>query len=246
MTRRLMLGFAALAAAAAADKPPKAEDILDKYVEATGGKAAYEKIRTEITTAGLEFVGKGVGGTLTMYQAAPNKSYAVLDLAGVGKIEMGTDGEVAWEKSAMQGPRIKSGEERASAMREATMHSRAFWRDLYKSAELAGEETVDGQPCHKVILTPKEGKPETRYYDKKSALMVRVDVLAKSPMGEVPAETRVEDYRQVSGILIPHRLRQKVLGQEFTTTIQTVEFNVKLPGDRFDLPDDVKALLPKP
>lgn len=126
------------------------------------------------------------------------------------------------------------------------MHGRAFWKELYLSAVLAGEEVLDGAPCHKIVMVPKEGKPETRFYDKKTGLMRRMDVVAKSPMGEVPAETWLEDYKEVGGILSPHKLRQKVLGQEFATTIQKVEYNVDIPKEKFELPDDVKALLAKP
>ena len=45
--------------ALAADELPKAETILDKYVEATGGKAAYQKHHSEISKGTLEAVGPG-------------------------------------------------------------------------------------------------------------------------------------------------------------------------------------------
>jgi len=51
----------------AADEPlPKAETILDRSIEVTGGKAAYEKRKTEITTGTFEFSGKGVKGTIAI------------------------------------------------------------------------------------------------------------------------------------------------------------------------------------
>ena len=37
----------------AADDLPKADTILDKYIEATGGKAAYEKNHTEVSTGSM-------------------------------------------------------------------------------------------------------------------------------------------------------------------------------------------------
>ena len=46
MSTALVLGAAG--ALAAADDLPKADTILDKYVEVTGGKAAYAKIHTEL------------------------------------------------------------------------------------------------------------------------------------------------------------------------------------------------------
>ena len=56
----LSLLFAAAGVLAAADELPKAETILDKYVEVTGGKAAYAKIHAEITTGSMEFAAMGL------------------------------------------------------------------------------------------------------------------------------------------------------------------------------------------
>src|SRR6266849_9409751 len=89
-----------LVAAYAADEPlPKAETILDRYVEVTGGKAAYQKRKTEIATGTLEFAAQGLKGTLTRYASDPDKSYSSLDIDGIGKIEMGSSGNIAWEKN---------------------------------------------------------------------------------------------------------------------------------------------------
>src|ERR1700719_3951998 len=99
---------------ALAEEPlPKAEELLDKFVEATGGKAAYEKVHNEKWTGTFEFVGKGVKGVITSYRSEPSKTYTRVDLEGIGAIEDGTDGETAWTLSAIQGPHIKQGDERA-------------------------------------------------------------------------------------------------------------------------------------
>jgi hypothetical protein len=247
---RLVLGALLLAwvatgalAPAADQAPPKAAAILDQYVEATGGRAAYKKVHNEITNGTMEFVGKGLKATLTSYKAEGGKSYNVAEIPGVGKIEQGTDGEVAWERSALQGPRIKQGEERAAALREAAFN--ADWRDLFQKAELAGEEDVDGVRCYKVIVTPKEGKPETRYYDKETHLLVKVSKVVKTAMGEIPAQITLSEYKPVNGILSARRVRQAAIGQEFLVTINSIEYNAGLPNNRFDLPEDVKALVEK-
>ncbi len=44
--------------AALADDPlPKADDVLDQFVEATGGKAAYEKIKNRVSKGTMEISG---------------------------------------------------------------------------------------------------------------------------------------------------------------------------------------------
>src|SRR5713101_1363631 len=241
-TYSIALSLVACLVLYAADPLPKGETILDKYIEVTGGKAAYEKKRTEVSSAVMEFVGKGVKANMTMYHAEPNKSYSVVEIEGIGKIEEGTDGSVVWERSALKGPRVKTGEERAVTLRAASIHHDSRWRDFFVKVECTGVEPIDGHVCYRVVLTPKDGQSETRYYDKKSFLLVRTNMIMKTEMGEIPAESSVGDYKTVDGVLTPFLVKQKVLGQEFTVTLQTVKTNVKIPDDRFALPDDVKAL----
>ncbi len=244
MTRNysLVLTLAACRFLCAADALPTGEAVLDKYIEVTGGKAAYEKKTSEISSGVMEFIGKGVKAKITSYQAAPNKSYTAVEIDGIGKMEEGSDGVVAWERSALKGPRLKSGEEKAVALRAASIQHDLHWREYFQKVECTGVEPIDGAVCYRVVLTPKEGQPETRYYDKKTSLLVRTNMIMKTEMGEIPAEMSVSDYRVVEGIKTPFLLRQKVLGQEFTVTLESMKINAAIPKDRFALPDDVKAL----
>lgn len=110
-TRITFLG--ALAGAFAVAQPlPKAETILDRYSEVTGGKAAYQKHTHETMTGTISFPAQGLGGKLTRYASAPDQEYSALELGPIGKIESGFTNGVAWEKSSILGPRVKTGDER--------------------------------------------------------------------------------------------------------------------------------------
>lgn len=223
-----------------------AEAVLTRFVEVTGGRAAYEKLRSEQARGSVEVVGMGLRGTIVARAAPPDKSYSSLDIAGIGRAEEGTYDGVAWENSSVQGPRVKSGEERAAALRESAFNSHIRWKELYAKAELAGIEDVEAKPCYKVVLTPSEGKPVTQYYDKPSGLLVKVAATVVSPMGDIPSETFIGDYKDVGGVLTPHSLRHKVMTQEIQIRIESVQYNGDLPPDAFDPPAEVRALLDKP
>jgi hypothetical protein len=224
---------------------PKAETVLDRSVEATGGKAAFEKRHNEVMRGSMEFTGKGVKGTMTVYQAEPDKNLAIIEIEGIGKIESGSNGEVAWENSALQGPRIKQGDEKAGSLRDGTFNAALNWRKLYTKAETTGAETVEGHECYKVVLTPKEGKPTAEHFDKKSGLLIKTAVTRNTPMGEISAEVIADDYRKEGDVLIPHKLINRAAGQEFLIVVEKVEVNVDLPKDRFDLPPEIQGLLKK-
>jgi hypothetical protein len=228
-----------------ADGLPKGEEILDKYVAATGGKEAYEKIKNRVITGTIEIPAQGLNGTVTTYAARPSKMYTILELGGIGKVEQGSDGKVAWEKSNLTGPRLKTGDEKAKALRDATFDGEAQWRKLYKKAECVAEEKVNGKPCYKVELTTQEGTTRTGYYDKQTNLAVKFIATEKGPMGEIAIEAYPSDYKKVDGILLPHKLQNKLAGIDVVLVFEKVEQNVKIPDNRFDLPEDVKKLAEK-
>jgi hypothetical protein len=247
MNRRLALAVLCLSplsvpARAADPDLPSAESILDHFVEVTGGKTAYEARKTEITTGRLEFAAAGVRGAIVQYAAAPDRYYSSLDIEGIGKVEMGVTDGVAWEKSALMGARIKQGDEKAQALREAHMNATYHWRDLYSKAETTGVETVNGEECYKVVLMPREGKPETMFFGKKSGLMWKTTLVAASPMGDITADVFAAEYKDFGGVLVPSKITQKAAGQEFTTTIESVKVNETIAPERFDLPAEIKAL----
>lgn len=224
---------------------PKAETVLDRSIEVSGGKAAFEKRHNEVMHGTMEFSGRGIKGTMTVYQAEPDKNLAVIEIEGIGKIESGSNGEIAWENSALQGPRIKQGEERAGSLRDGAFNAALNWRKLYIKAETTGVETVDGHECYKVVLTPQEGKPSTEFFDKKSGFLIKTAVTRNTPMGEISAEVIADDYRKEGDILVPHKMINRAAGQEFLIAVEKVDVNVDLPKDRFDLPPEIQALLKK-
>ena len=226
---------------------PAGEVIVDKYVEAIGGKAPFEKLESRVVKGTLEIVGMGITGATTTYQARPTKQYFVWQTQSLGKFEAGTDGQVVWELSMMQGPQVKKGGERALMLREASFDATVKWREFYKKAECVGRETVDEKPCYKVVLTPHEGSPETNYYDQESGLLVKSELQLETAMGTMPAESHLSDYKPVDGILLAHKVRQVIGGglQEQLMVTESVAHNVDIPADRFILPGEIQALVDK-
>ena len=222
------------------DKRPKAERVLDAYVEVTGGKAAYAGLRDRIEEITVEVVGSGMTFSMTAFYARPDKAYFLIEGEPIGKIERGTDGEVAWESSSTAGPVIKKGAARADMLRSAVFDRVTQWRKLFEKAEYAGVESVDGKACHKIVLTPETGEPETHYYDRASMLVVKAETIEQDA---VPYELFFSDYREVDGVLFPHTFRRVSMGQEIRLTFDSIRHNVDIAADRFELPDDVRALL---
>jgi hypothetical protein len=218
MTPFLLVALLFAQAATKTSGLPTGDAVIAKYIEATGGKAAYEAIHSSVSTGKMSMPAQGIEGKVTMYEAEPAKNYTAVEIPGIGLVEDGTDGTIAWEKSALQGARIKTGDEKAFAIRSANSQS-------------------------KYVQTPVEGKPEISYFDKSTGLLVKETGTMASPMGEVPFETEVSDYRKEGSLLMPHKLTQTFVGQKMEIVIESEKFNSEIPKDRFDIPADIKALI---
>jgi hypothetical protein len=140
---------------------------------------------------------------------------------------------------------VKSGVERTEAIREGNMNATVNWRKLYPKVENAGIETIDGEECFKVVMTPDEGQPITGYYQKKSGLQVKLSTVASTQLGDIPVEMIASDYKNFGGILEPAKVIQKAGPQEFTMTLERVEVNPAIPPETFAVPAEVRALLDK-
>jgi hypothetical protein len=221
----------------------KAAEILDAIIDKTGGREARESIKATVSTATLDLVGMGITGKVTIYAADPHYSLSVAEIPGMGEMIEGCDGKVAWGTSLMTGPRLKEGTELAQALRASTFHADLHWRDLYKNWAYLGDEEVDGKMCHKLVVTPREGDPETTYVDVTTGLPHKRVAKAESPMGEMDVETLLSDYKEVDGILTPHKMTQKVMMQEITINVTSIENKKEADLSVFEPPAEIKELL---
>src|SRR3982750_14055 len=106
MTRKIfVLALMCVPAVFAADeKLPSAESVLDRFLEVTGGKAAHQKVKTVVMKGSATLPGQGITINITTYSAAPNKRYQMSEVPGMGSMEEGSNGDIAWSRSAMMGP----------------------------------------------------------------------------------------------------------------------------------------------
>jgi len=236
-----ILGQESSATSPAADLP-SAESILDRYVEVTGGRNAYENRTSEVGHGKIEMSALGVSGKITSY-AKPGLQYLVIELTGVGEVEQGVKDGIAWENSVMQGPRIKTGDERASALRDAVFNAPIHWRKIYSKVLTVGIESINGEDAYRVLQTPAEGNAVTTYYSVKTGLLIKLTTTVANPMGNIPVEAVMSEYKEFEGILAPTKMIETVAGQKIAITIDSVETNVDIPDERFNLPEAVQALV---
>ena len=245
ITARFAAGDNVTRPAAQEAAPPAAETILDRYVEVTGGKRAYGQLHNTLSQGSFYVVGTGIRGSFKAYEAEPNKTLSIIEIDGGERVEEGTLGDVAWDRSSKEGPHVKEGEDRSIALREATFNSRLHWRKLYRTVQCEGSETLGERKCYRVLLTPNDGQPLTHFYDVESGLLTKSVIMVSRPSGPIPTENLYSDYREYSGVLFPCKLAHRVGNEETVVILDSIRPNVDIAWYRFDLPAEVKALLAK-
>ena len=224
---------------------PPPQQIFSRYIDVTGGREAYEKLRNVLSQGTITVTRSGQNMDITEYRAAPNKYLHIIESDDRGVLREGCDGETVWRLSEEQGPLIFEGGPKAALMREGAFNNLLHLADLYEVVETVGVEEVGDIECYHVLMTPPQGLSESNFYSVESGLLVmrRVLVYVRGPLGNLPREVAFSEYEETGGIRAPRKLRKTQMGHEFITTIDSVEYNVDLADDFFDLPDDVRAAL---
>ena len=226
---------------------PSAEDVIAKFVEATGGIDKYKSIKSMHQKGSMSIPMAGVEGQIEIKLVTPNKLAINVDLGGAGNEKSGSDGETVWSESTMTGSRILSDKEAEQALLEADVRRIYDPASVYKSLETIGVEDVDGEKCYKLKVVRNSGDEQFEYYSVDSGLQKKTETTAQTPMGPINLEVSVSDYKEVDGIMFPHKMTQKFVDQGMTMemSMDKIAINPEFEEDTFDLPDNIQKLVNK-
>jgi hypothetical protein len=237
LTLGTLLAIAASLGAAEPAAPPTAQQILDRYVEAAGGRAALEKLKSRVMKGKIEVTALGVTGPFEVRAKAPNKQVSTVEFEGFGAMREGFDGTVAWAVAPLQGVRTKSGGELARVQRSTVFPRELKFRETYDRLEAKGASKVGAADTWVLEGTVKNGKPDRLYFDQKSGLLLREETVVESPVGEMNFQIDLSDYRDIDGIKVPFTMRVPQPAEVgFQIRFDEVKHNVDLADTEFAKP----------
>ncbi|HEX2713998.1 MAG TPA: hypothetical protein VHM88_17530 [Candidatus Acidoferrales bacterium] len=214
---------------------PSVDQVLDKYVQSLGGKAAIEKLSSRVSKGTFE-ASQGVSGEIQFYSKAPNKTTLVVDLSGLGQIRQGFDGAVGWADNPQTGPREMTGQELLVAKRGAEFYQALKLRALYPKMLVQGTQKVGEHEAYLIEADPGDGSLRRMYFDTATGLMVRNEIERDTAQGRGTFETELDDYKEVDGVKLPFTVRQSNPGVSFTIKITEVQHNVPIDDSKFAMP----------
>ena len=232
------------------DHLPTPEQVVDKYVQAIGGKASIDKIKsrwTKITLLRPKLVNSGTpkaavlnraeSWTVETFHKAPNKYLAITTTPG-GVVYQGFNGTTGWTKST-RGQHEMNAVEVAWIKRQADLSNDLKLKDRYSELRVTGKSTIGNKQVYVVEARSLENKTEKLFFDVKSGLLLRHIVFTEIKLGLDPEQTDYEDYREVDGVWLPYTVRISYLDDNHygtTRTVTKVRQNIQIDDAKFEAP----------
>jgi hypothetical protein len=218
---------------------PTVDSVLEKYIKASGGKSALEKISSRTIKGKLENQMIPAGAEWRFYAKAPDKQLVEVEIPGLGTSEDAFDGQVAWSKSPV-GLRSKTGDELAKVKRDSQFMRELHFKTIFPNLVCKGTDKVDGEDANVLEFKAAGDSKETFFFSKNSGLLLRQDSEFSTGQGKIVSKAAFSDYRQVDGINFPHAIKGSInaAGQdlEFTLKITELQHNVKMEDSKFAKP----------
>lgn len=215
--------------------PPSVERILNHYIDAVGGRAAWLKLTSRVTTGTVDVPSQNLSGTIELREKAPDRILSEIRISGI-LFRQGFDGTVGWTDDPQNGLREQSGAELSEARRDADFYHPLNMKKLYTRLAVVGPEKVGDQDTYEVEADVPEGAPDEIYFGVATGLPVRVVSHRHGPQGVVDFREDFDDYREVDGIKRPFTIQETTGDQVITIHVTEVRHNVLLDDSVFTKP----------
>ena len=240
-----LLGFCLVASAnqlAAPAKPtnePTVDAVVQRVIDVTGGTKEIQSLRIE----GVVSSPQGITQIQMLVQGAgPEKFRVIQKLPGGQSMESGTNGDLAWLRSPIDGSwRLldRRGVLTASVgVLPYRMMIAIFER--FPNRKLGPLEMKDGVMCRRVDMKDREGLEATAWIEESSGKM-RVLQTSEAATSGVPTVMTIEAWTKVGELDIPRRISIR-RGESLTTSDFTTISGDPIDSALFAPPTEVVLL----
>ncbi len=186
-----------------------AKELIEKYTQAIGGKAAIEATQTLKITGTIDFASQGKSniGEITSKYKQPNKMYRIVKFPFRTQ-ETISDGVNVWTKD-MEKYNKYSGNDSTKALLDATLFKETQLLQLGYKCSVLGSQ---GDYILMKAVAPY-GTETTYYFNSKTFFLEKAEYLDED---QILVTEKISDYTEVGDLLLP-TLRQTTT-QMFTVT----------------------------
>lgn len=233
-----LLGFFLMGLMSSPGLSQTAKEILERIIEAQGGRDVLGNIKDSTLTGSMEIVNMGIIGSITIYQKEPNKMRLDIEARGTTVIQA-FDGITAWGVNSQIGSAQEMPEKTAKYFKRLALGNDALLHPEKYGITYAykGKKKIEDKDYLELEQTYSDGHTVNIYIDPKTYLTFKTISISLNQMGvEVESETFVSDYRNVDGLMIAHSIVAHQEGEEYMRmTIDEVSFNSDLEDSLFSM-----------
>ena len=212
--------------------------ILDKMIEAIGGKEAIAKVQDSSYEGTIEFITFGMNGSMNLYQKEPDKMRMDIHLQG-RIVTQAYDGEMAWGTDPNTGMSIEFTGPVAEEIKKLAYGNDSLLNpDKYGiSYSYKGKEMLEGKEYFVLNQTFPDGKTITHYIDPQTYHTYKTKGKALNSFGvEVDQESYISDYKKAGDIITAHSIIVFEDGKEsLKMIISNVNLNTGLEDSFFKM-----------
>lgn len=218
---------------------PSVQVLLDRYVQALGGPAGLDQVKSRVVKTG-RLTGETSDSTTELFQKAPGKVLVVYQSPGYS-FWVGFNGQQAWAEDSIRSYwGLLNTAQRNQIMRDSELYQGSRLRSQYSNVIVVGREKIGDHDTYVVAGTSPEGTHERFSFDAQTGLLLRRHIEEQTILGWFPVEADFEDYREVNGIKTPFVVRWSSAGGAWgvrtSSKVLEVQVNVAIGDERFDHP----------
>jgi Photosynthetic reaction centre cytochrome C subunit len=220
---------------------PSAQQVIDKYIAAVGGRDAVAKVQTRSMKGTRASLGREAPYEVTLKGA--DKLLAVAATQQGGNEMQSYSGTSGWLVNA-QDHRAMSPEEVENLRRTAGIYDLIQLGAATPTMRVTRPERVGEQLTNVITNTPSPGVVEKFYFDQETGLLLRRLRLTSTMIGPIPEQWDFSDYRAVEGVQVPFTIVISTPTPRANSTrkFTEIKFNAPVDDAQFQMP----AAAPKP
>jgi photosynthetic reaction center cytochrome c subunit len=221
---------------------PSVDDILNKYMNAIGGRAAIDQIHSCVIK-GSTTISSGQFLPYEADQLLPAKAYESFVIQG-RTFETVINGARGWSKNGEDLTEIM-GQQLADKKLSFPLFMILRLKEQYSSLRVSAADKIDDRDVYVVNAIRSDNKRERLFFDAENGLLRRRISYTPTMIGIIPDQTDFEDYREVIGVKLPFTISVSSLdarSPRITHAFEDIKLNIPVDESKFNKP----AALPPP
>ena len=186
---------------------PSVDDVLAKYLEAIGGAAKIDAVKSRVVKGTVDVVGVSRGGKFETYTQAPNKIASVIEAAGLRTLKK---------------------DEVAALQRTGDFYGQLKLKTAYSKITMAGTSKIGYREVYVLDLQAATGAAERLYLDTETCLPVRSNISFRLGNLSAMIEIYYDDWREVDGIKYPFSVSASNSKTTMLFAVTEINHNVQI------------------